>query len=67
MELKMLSNAVIRDLDALIDHLQRAKRAVELGGPQTYQFPTTGAMDLAVRWGEICEMQRLSYAFRGGV
>ncbi len=66
MELNVLAQSVSRDIDSLMSQLAAMETAIERNNMQTYQMPTGNLVDLALRWGQLCEMQRLSYAFQEG-
>jgi TolB-like protein len=66
MEQKVLAGGISRDIESLMPQLAAMKVAIDRDNTQTYQIPTGGLIDLAVRWGQLCEMQRISYAFQEG-
>lgn len=64
-ETEQQRKGVHSDLAQLIRDLQLLQKRIEIDSDLNEgYFPQGSVLDLAVRYGKLCEMQRLRYAFQ---
>jgi len=57
-ETKLQRESVGRQIDRVIADLKDTKERALMGYAMSHNLPQQSLIDLAIRWGELCEMER---------